>query len=127
MGVKRVCSGSDRRAGMHGTQASDGRAEQNAEFPSTRYFQVHFEYMEELLREVTLCIEALKQQITAHPRNGENDSLARNYAPLNRNRSAAGMRLSLECDAKKLKKAHKKRASKVAESTDPMLRTGFGE
>ncbi|WP_045224137.1 hypothetical protein [Methyloterricola oryzae] len=34
-------------------------------FPSTRYFQVHFEYLESLLIETRDCLEGLKRQVAA--------------------------------------------------------------
>ena len=35
-----------------------------AKFPSTRYFQIHFEYMEEQLTETQRCLVAMQSQIT---------------------------------------------------------------
>ncbi len=34
-----------------------------AEFPSARYFQIHFEHMEGLLDETKRCLESLKRQL----------------------------------------------------------------
>jgi hypothetical protein len=41
----------------------DGGAEGRPEFPSARYFQIHFEYLQSLLDETKRSLDALKEEV----------------------------------------------------------------
>ncbi|QSA98643.1 hypothetical protein [Methylococcus sp. EFPC2] len=57
---------SDRNDNATGSSATNGE-----QFPSARYFQVHFEYLENLLGETRACLDALKRQVaTVHQGEG---------------------------------------------------------
>ncbi|QFY44562.1 hypothetical protein F6R98_19620 [Candidatus Methylospira mobilis] len=51
------------KAGLNGTQPANEADGNEPAFPSALYFQVHFEYIEKLLGEAKLCLEALTQQV----------------------------------------------------------------
>ncbi|MDD5037280.1 MAG: hypothetical protein PHE55_21345 [Methylococcaceae bacterium] len=42
---------------------TENRLASRPEFPSARYFQIHFEHLESLLNETRRCLEILKQQV----------------------------------------------------------------
>ncbi len=45
------------------SELENTRARMGDHFPSPRYFQVHFEYLESLLIETRDCLDALKRQV----------------------------------------------------------------
>jgi hypothetical protein len=92
------------------------------EFPSTCYFQVHFEHLENLLNEATQCIEALKKQLAEMQaqavleRVGEAHSTPRSIA--------AEAHYSLRCDpptrkSPRRRPPHKNPPSEVANKLRP--------
>jgi hypothetical protein len=52
-----------RPSGSNGARAPDSGGIDRSEFPSARYFQIHFEYIEELLDEIRQRLDALRQQV----------------------------------------------------------------
>jgi hypothetical protein len=63
MKIKQGCPASGRRADPNGDDTSAPRTMDRPEFPSARYFQIHFEFIEELLGDIRLRLDALKQQV----------------------------------------------------------------
>lgn len=51
-------------------ELEEAAASMGDRFPSTRYFQVHFEYLESLLIETRDCLDALKRQVAAVNQEG---------------------------------------------------------
>ena len=104
------------KAGLNGTQPAnvvDGNA---PAFPSALYFQVHFEYIEKLLGEATLCLEALTQQI-AESRMG---SCTASVDKIEHRFFEQPVTLALQCKGKRRKSARKS-AKKVAAGIDTTL------
>jgi hypothetical protein len=89
----------------------------SGEFPSPRYFQVHFEHLENLLNEARQCMEALKKQLAEMDaqavagRAGETHSIRRSVA--------ADAHYSLRCDPPNRKPPRKKLPSEVSTNLRP--------
>lgn len=107
MRVEPACSEPTRRGGPNGTRASDHGETKGPPFPSARYFQIHFEYIEELLGEARRCLEALRQQVADFQRNADDDP-GKKSGREGRKPSSAGPKLSLQCEGK-LRKAPRQR------------------
>ncbi len=91
------------QAGSKRTQDSDNGGVYRPEFPAARYFQIHFEYIEELLGEARRCLEALRQQVADFQRNGDDDPAEKSGRQV-RKPSSAGPKLSLQCADKPRKR-----------------------
>jgi hypothetical protein len=86
------------QAGSKGFQESDSGGVYRPEFPTARYFQIHFEYIEELLTEARQCVEALQQQVAHFQGNGDDDPVEQSGRQA-RKPSCAGPKQSLQCVA----------------------------
>ncbi|MDD5036423.1 MAG: hypothetical protein PHE55_16895 [Methylococcaceae bacterium] len=73
-----------------------------AEFPSARYFQVHFEYLEELLNEARQSLESLRQQVAEFQQNSDEGLTDKPGRPA---RKSVG--ISVQCDDKRSKPPRK--------------------
>lgn len=96
MMVEQTCSKPSRRADSNAMQTSDSECADRSEFPSARYFQIHFEYLEDLLGEARQSLESLRQQV-AEFRQNTDDSPADKAGGLAR--TSAGP--SIQCDDKR--------------------------
>jgi len=95
-----------RRAGLIGTQPADEEGKNQPEFPSALYFQVHFEYIEKLLGEARLCLEALTQQVAeSQPDSsaGAADKIEHRFFE----QSLSMPKLVLQCKSKRRKPSRK--------------------
>jgi hypothetical protein len=102
------------QAGSNGTRDSDNGGVYRPEFPSARYFQIHFEHIEALLGEARRCLDALRQQLADFQRNADDDAV--------RKSTAAGPKRSLRGTGKP-RKAPRKRL----EPGNPVLGTVSGK
>ncbi len=109
------------QAGSNVTRDSDDGGVYRPELPSARYFQIHFEYIEELLGEARRCLEALRQQVADFQRNADDDP-AEKSGRKGRKPSSAGPKLFLQC-ADKPRKAPRK----SLEPGNPVLGTVSGK
>lgn len=69
MTIKQGRPFSSRTVDSKGTQATEAGATSAPEFPSARYFQIHFEHLEELLGDIRLRLDALRQQVADFQQN----------------------------------------------------------
>jgi len=117
MRVEPACPAPSQNAGPNGTEASGNGETNRPEFPSARYFQVHFEYIEELLGEARRCLEALSVQVAEFQRNADADPAKKSGREL-RKQSSAGPKLSLQGERKS-----REARRKSLHSSNPMLGT----
>ncbi|WP_166642679.1 hypothetical protein [Methylocaldum gracile] len=133
MRIKQGRPASSRRVDPNGTRASESGTTSGPEFPSARYFQIHFEYLEELLGDVRLRLDALRQQVadfqqdssyspadnTGCQPSGQDSRIARQVpeecgTEAHRNKSSSvGPTLSLQ-GVEKCQKSRRKTTSTVA-------------
>jgi hypothetical protein len=67
---EQVCLVAKRRIGSDGNRApDDSSGADGPAFPAARYFQVHFEYLEELLGEMNSRLESLRSEVAALQRD----------------------------------------------------------
>ncbi|CAI8767790.1 conserved protein of unknown function [Methylocaldum szegediense] len=69
---------SDPRATLNERQASEPGTAEGAEFPSARYFQIHFDYLNERLRDLRHRLNTLQQQISDFQRGSDHDQAEEN-------------------------------------------------
>ena len=69
-----------------------------AEFPSARYFQIHFEHMEGLLDETKRCLEALKRQLVEAQGVTEGAQNDREICRIGKRIKKTAPSLTLTCD-----------------------------
>lgn len=63
MTIKQGRPFSSRTVDSTGTRSAEAGTTSAPEFPSARYFQIHFEYLEQLLGDIRLHLDALRQQV----------------------------------------------------------------
>ncbi len=133
MSTEKGHPGSRPRAALNERQASEPGTTEGAEFPSARYFQIHFDYLGELLGDIRRRLDALRQQIADLQRGSDHDQAEENEsrssrpngqaavetpkgegtAPYSATRPSAGPALSLQ-GVDKRRKVRRKTASSVA-------------
>jgi hypothetical protein len=133
MSTEKDHPGSGRTAASNERQASEPGTTEGAEFPSARYFQIHFEYPDELLGDICHRLDTLRQQIADLQRRSDHDQAEEHgsqstrpngqavdetpkgdgTAPYSATRPSAGPALSLQ-GVDKRRKARRKTASCVA-------------
>jgi hypothetical protein len=105
-----------RRTDSSRIQYPDGNGENQPEFPSALYFQVHFEYIEKLLGEATLCLAALTQQVAAS-QSGSNADSGDRIEHRFFEQSLAMPKLDLQCKGKR-RKPSRKTSKPIAQAVD---------
>lgn len=73
MSTEKDYPASGQRVALNEPQASQPGTAEGPEFPSARYFQIHFEYLDERLGDIRHRVDALRQQIADLQRGSNHD------------------------------------------------------
>lgn len=95
-----------RKTDSNANQPSNREGENQPEFPSVNYFQVHFDYIEKLLGEAKLCLDALTLQVATF-QQGSNMSSVNKMERRFYEHPLTKPSLSLQCNSKRRKRSHK--------------------